>query len=79
MLAHVGGVAHGAGNKPVEIHRVGWTFLGLRRGRGQRSRSGFEHLDEGLLWNVNRAEGFHAFFTFLLLFEEFPFAGDIAP
>ena len=37
----------------------------------------FEHLDEGFLWNIHRPEGFHAFFAFFLLLQEFAFARDI--
>src|ERR1035441_4233163 len=38
----------------------------------------FEHFDKGFLGNVDRAEGLHAFLAFLLLFQEFALAADVA-
>ena len=37
-----------------------------------------QHLNERLLRNIHRAEGFHAFFAFLLFFEQLAFARDVA-
>src|SRR6185369_10224597 len=41
-------------------------------------RSTFQYFDECLLRNVHAAEGFHALFAFLLLFEQFALAADVA-
>src|ERR1039457_2987683 len=37
-----------------------------------------QHLDERLLQDVHVADGFHPLFAFLLLFEQFAFARDVA-
>ena len=38
----------------------------------------FKNLDEGFLWNVHVADGFHALLAFLLLLEQLAFARDAA-
>src|SRR5688572_17935618 len=42
------------------------------------TRLSFEHLDEGFLRDLNAAEGFHAFLTFFLFFEQLALTGDVA-
>jgi hypothetical protein len=39
---------------------------------------GFEDGHEGFLGDVDRADALHALFAFLLFFEEFALAGDVA-
>src|SRR5829696_1537076 len=70
-----------------------WTRSALSRGSRSRCslrmvleryqfsvniRLCFEDLDEGFLRNLDCAEGFHALFAFLLFFEKFAFAADVA-
>ena len=48
------------------------------RKEGGRSVFGFEDGDEGFLGDGDFSELLHALFAFLLLFEEFALAGDVA-
>src|SRR3954451_10095978 len=38
---------------------------------------GFKHFDKGFLWNIDRAEGFHALLALLLFLKELSLSGDV--
>ena len=43
----------------------------------QKKLSCSQNLDKSLLWDIDRADGFHSFFTFFLFFKKFSLAGNI--
>src|SRR3954470_22966147 len=67
--------------------QAGWKCLPPRRGEqaGEEISAlrpwifmlGFKHFDKGFLWNIDRAEGFHALLAFLLFLKELSLSGDV--
>src|SRR6185437_10311692 len=56
--------------RPLSYSETGWAFL--------PSLANLEHREERFLRNVDAADALHAFFAFLLLFEQLALAGDVA-
>src|SRR5438046_1023202 len=60
-----------AGARPPFFAAPGFSFVDF-------SCLCFEHFDERFLGNVDRPERFHPFFALFLLFQQLPFARDVA-
>src|SRR3954453_14361160 len=66
MLLHVIRMTRRPRRKPFKSHSL------------QTRSSGLQHLNKRFLWNIDGAERLHPLLAFFLLFEQLPFAADVA-